>query len=362
MLQGCHGGAAGAQQGATWLQQNETSGNAASIPALECLALPYGSYHHTNVDSGDVSMWMVAQLRRSYEYERVEEWERSGSRTDKQWDTQSCGTRCRGRAEHAADAGGQMHSCACLSTRCCPSTSKRSHSTACIRLHLRGLSSVSSHPNDPPFIHCLPVRPGAQRRMRSTSRLRYQHTHPSYSLSPPSAPLLSELSQPGPQASVCRSGPSAQLQLTALLLSGLSLQRVHQQRSGCGRHLALLQRSGHIPGYRWIKGKVHHQPYAGRQRPTRPVRSSGGHRRGSGRGAEHGGAGGGGRPVAATPLVDALGLPRGVGSGERGGEPGLSGHDHDDGWKRSSGGREGAGQTKRWEGGASHRTVSLRGW
>ena len=49
-------------------------GNAASFPALECLALPYGSYHHTNVDCGDVSTWIVAQLRRSYEYERVEEW------------------------------------------------------------------------------------------------------------------------------------------------------------------------------------------------------------------------------------------------------------------------------------------------
>ena len=43
-------------------------GNAANFPALECLALPYGHYDQ-------VSAWTQAQLRRSYEYEVVAEWE-----------------------------------------------------------------------------------------------------------------------------------------------------------------------------------------------------------------------------------------------------------------------------------------------
>ena len=47
-------------------------GNAANFPALECLALSWS--HRNNRYSVDVSMWMLAQLRLSYEYEVVEEW------------------------------------------------------------------------------------------------------------------------------------------------------------------------------------------------------------------------------------------------------------------------------------------------
>ena len=50
------------------------NGNAGNFPALECLALPYSAYH-CGAGAGHVSEWMVAQLRRSYEYEVVEEWE-----------------------------------------------------------------------------------------------------------------------------------------------------------------------------------------------------------------------------------------------------------------------------------------------
>ena len=50
------------------------SNNAAHFPALECLALPYlDSY--AGEGTGRVSAWMKQQLRRSYEYERVEDWE-----------------------------------------------------------------------------------------------------------------------------------------------------------------------------------------------------------------------------------------------------------------------------------------------
>ena len=48
--------------------------NAANFPALECLALPY-RYYNTGENTGYVSAWMKQQLRRSYEYELVEEWE-----------------------------------------------------------------------------------------------------------------------------------------------------------------------------------------------------------------------------------------------------------------------------------------------
>ena len=47
---------------------------AANFPALECLALPY-AYYNTGEHCGEVSAWMKAQLRRSYEYERSDEWE-----------------------------------------------------------------------------------------------------------------------------------------------------------------------------------------------------------------------------------------------------------------------------------------------
>ena len=49
-------------------------GNAANFPALECLHLPYMHYIQGD-DSGQLSAWMRAQLRRSYEYEREVEWE-----------------------------------------------------------------------------------------------------------------------------------------------------------------------------------------------------------------------------------------------------------------------------------------------
>ena len=51
--------------------------SALSFPALECLALPYVEYNRDEdiEHSGRVSDWMRAQLRRSYEFEVVEEWE-----------------------------------------------------------------------------------------------------------------------------------------------------------------------------------------------------------------------------------------------------------------------------------------------
>ena len=48
--------------------------NASNFPALECLSLPYG-YYNKDTRTGDVSTWMKRQLRRSYEYERVRDWE-----------------------------------------------------------------------------------------------------------------------------------------------------------------------------------------------------------------------------------------------------------------------------------------------
>ena len=48
--------------------------NAANFPALECLALPYTRYNRGK-SMGRVSVWMKQQLRRSYEYEEVEDWE-----------------------------------------------------------------------------------------------------------------------------------------------------------------------------------------------------------------------------------------------------------------------------------------------
>ena len=48
--------------------------NAANIPTLECLALPFILYGHYQ-DSGNVSAWLKRQLRRSHEYEVEEEWE-----------------------------------------------------------------------------------------------------------------------------------------------------------------------------------------------------------------------------------------------------------------------------------------------
>ena len=47
--------------------------NAANFPALECLALPYTHYNYR--DCGVVGAWTKAQLRRSYEFEKVVEWE-----------------------------------------------------------------------------------------------------------------------------------------------------------------------------------------------------------------------------------------------------------------------------------------------
>ena len=49
------------------------------FPALECLDLPYYLYssHDGDGDSGDVSKAIADALRRSYEYERVEQWERA---------------------------------------------------------------------------------------------------------------------------------------------------------------------------------------------------------------------------------------------------------------------------------------------
>ena len=48
--------------------------NAANFPSLECLELP--SQYYSHVDGDDkVSRWMIAQLRRSYEYEVAAEWE-----------------------------------------------------------------------------------------------------------------------------------------------------------------------------------------------------------------------------------------------------------------------------------------------
>ena len=52
------------------------AGNAANFPSLECLALPYRYYNSNRGDDcGWVSAWMMAQLRRSYEYEVPAEWE-----------------------------------------------------------------------------------------------------------------------------------------------------------------------------------------------------------------------------------------------------------------------------------------------
>lgn len=48
--------------------------NASNFPALECLALPY-TYYNRGGNSGEVSVWMKSQLRRSYEYEISVEWE-----------------------------------------------------------------------------------------------------------------------------------------------------------------------------------------------------------------------------------------------------------------------------------------------
>ena len=49
--------------------------NAANFPSLECLALPYEHYNRGGDECGEVSVWMMAQLRRSYEYEVAAEWE-----------------------------------------------------------------------------------------------------------------------------------------------------------------------------------------------------------------------------------------------------------------------------------------------
>ena len=49
--------------------------NAANFPALECLALPYRKFHAAGEGRRGVSVWMKQQLRRSYEYERVRDWE-----------------------------------------------------------------------------------------------------------------------------------------------------------------------------------------------------------------------------------------------------------------------------------------------
>ena len=49
--------------------------NAANFPSLECLALPYEHYGRGGNQSGDVSQWIMSQLRRSYEYEVAAEWE-----------------------------------------------------------------------------------------------------------------------------------------------------------------------------------------------------------------------------------------------------------------------------------------------
>ena len=51
------------------------AGNAANFPVLECLALPYQFYGRTGWDCGRVTAWMRAQLRRSYEFEKADEWE-----------------------------------------------------------------------------------------------------------------------------------------------------------------------------------------------------------------------------------------------------------------------------------------------
>ena len=50
--------------------------NASNFPSLECLDLPYGRYIlcRGSPHCGDVGAWMMAQLRRSYEYEIAEEW------------------------------------------------------------------------------------------------------------------------------------------------------------------------------------------------------------------------------------------------------------------------------------------------
>ena len=48
--------------------------SAANFPVLECLALPYQRYNKGE-STGRVSAWMKRQLRRSYEYERADEWE-----------------------------------------------------------------------------------------------------------------------------------------------------------------------------------------------------------------------------------------------------------------------------------------------
>jgi len=57
------------------------AGNAANFPALECLALPYYLYDFFRKEDIEddnirqVSAWIVQQLRRSYEFEIVSEWE-----------------------------------------------------------------------------------------------------------------------------------------------------------------------------------------------------------------------------------------------------------------------------------------------
>ena len=50
------------------------AGNAANFPSLECLDLPYDYYNHGDA-TGEMSAWMMRQLRRSYEYEVAAEWE-----------------------------------------------------------------------------------------------------------------------------------------------------------------------------------------------------------------------------------------------------------------------------------------------
>ena len=51
--------------------------NAANFFALECVALPWFVDNHLGFGDPvvEVSEWMKDQLRRSYEYERAEEWE-----------------------------------------------------------------------------------------------------------------------------------------------------------------------------------------------------------------------------------------------------------------------------------------------
>ena len=51
--------------------------NAANFPSIECFALPYDRYNVVaeSLDMGDVSSWMMQQLRRSCEFEVVSEWE-----------------------------------------------------------------------------------------------------------------------------------------------------------------------------------------------------------------------------------------------------------------------------------------------